>query len=456
MTSHDVEFFGIIESGYPTVPYGPDRESRSVYVDLPNREHYDPIAGQKALETQLDNLIRLEKLGFDGIFVTEQHNGPIGLLPNVMVGGAWLAAHTERVKIVLGGPLLNAYQSPIRLAEEIAMLDTLSRGRVVVGLPMGLGQQYHSLGMNPATARERHAEGYDLLAKALTEPGPFTWRGKYFNQNYVNIWPRPAHDIEFFLPSGGSLETLRLAAQRRISYQSVLSDWDSIAKTLGRFRDMCREEGYEPDPRQSTAVIEMHVAETDEIARREFEGSALWNYQNYFEATLQDSFPPGYTSDRSYRAILGSGYGLDTKSMTYEDLLEQNWAIAGSPATVIEKLEEFIAKTGVGRINLSFSVGAKKDWLLHKTTTIFAEEVLPHFRSTGLPLSESDERTGHGYRTNLEFATSVRRDVPPPTIVKDGYYQDAWKFGLEGADARIRPREAALEPVTVGVPGAGR
>ncbi|GAA1654546.1 LLM class flavin-dependent oxidoreductase [Georgenia ruanii] len=451
MTTHDVEFIGAIESGYPNVPYGPDRHSRSLYVDLPNGEYYDPIAGQKALETQLENLVHLEKLGFDGVTLTEQHNGPIGLGPNSMVSAAWLAAHTDRAKIVVGGPLINAYQSPIRLAEEIALVDTLSKGRLVIGLPMGLGQQYHSLGMNPATARERHAEGYELLTRALTEPGPFTWRGKFFNQNYVNIWPRPAHPVELYLPSGGSLETLQVAARRRIGYQSVLSDWNTIAKTLEKFRDLCRAEGYEPDPRQSSAVIEVHVAETDEIARREYEGIALWNYQNYFEGTLEDSFPPGYTSARSYRAILGSGYGLDTKAMTYDDLLEQNWAVAGSPATVREKLEEFIDKTGVGRLILTFSLGAKKDWLLRKTTTIFAEEVLPHFRSTGLPLSESDQRTRYGYRTALEYAASVRRDVPTPTIVKDGYYQDAWKYRQEGTDARIRPREQAPEPVAAAV-----
>ncbi|WP_091470977.1 LLM class flavin-dependent oxidoreductase [Paenarthrobacter nitroguajacolicus] len=440
MTTQDVEFFGLIESGYPNVPYGPDRDSKSLYVDLPNHEFYDRMAGQRAIETQLENLVYMEKLGFDGAFITEQHNGPIGLLPNVLVAGAWLAARTSRIKLVLGGPLLNAYQSPIRLAEEIALVDTLSNGRVVVGLPMGLGQQYHSLGLNPATARERHNEAYELLSKALTEPGPFTWRGKYFNQNYVNVWPRPAHDIEFFLPSGGSLETLQLAAKRRIAYQSVLSDWGTIAKTLEKFRDLCREEGYEPNPRQSTAIVEVHVAESDEIAKREFEGPALWTYQNYFEGALGDNYPPGYTSPRSYQAILESGYRLDFKALTYKDLTDHNMVISGSPSTVKEKLEEFIEKTGVGRVGLTFGVGSKKDWLLRKTMTIFAEEVMPHFRSKGLPLSETDDKDNrYGYRTALEYSSKVSPDLLDPTIVKEGYLHNAYTYRQEGFDSRIQP-----------------
>lgn len=431
-----VEFFGFVESGYPQIPYSGDRPSKTAYIDLPN-SHYDPIQGQRNMETQLEVLASMEQYGLDGALFSEQHNGPIGTIANGLVGAAWLAARTDRIKIVVGGPIMNAYQSPIRLAEEIAVVDTMSKGRLMIGLPMGLGQAYHSLGMNPATARERHKESHDLLVKALNEPGPFTWRGRFFNHNYVNIWPRPAHKVEFIMPSGGSLETMELCAKRGYAYQTLLKHRPSMIATMNRFRDLCRKEGYEPDPRQSVAVVELHVAETDEIACREVEAQLLWNYQSYFESAYTELFPPGYTSTRSMRAILSEGYGTDTKTMTLKDLTDNNWAIVGSPRTVIEKLEELIGETGAGRVILWFTTGIKQRWLLDKCLTLFSEEVLPHFRKSGLPLSESEPR--YGFRSSLEYEAKRRKDVPPPTIVKDGYLVDVYRHSIDPEGARLHP-----------------
>lgn len=435
---HDVEFFGTVEGVYPNIPYSGDRPSKSIYIDLPNT-YYDPIQGQNVLENTLDVLVSMEKYGLDGVAFTEQHNGPINPFPSGMVAAAYIAARTSRLKIVASGPLLNAYQSPIRLAEEIALVSQMSHGRLIVGLPMGLGQQYHSLGMNPATARERHKEGHDLLAKALSEPGPFTWRGKFFNQNYVNVWPRLDHKVDFLLPSGGSLETLELAAQRRYTYQTVLNHRPLMKATMDKFRELCRKEGYEPDPKQSACVIQVHVAETDEIARKEVEAEYLWDYQNYFETSAVETFPPGYTSLNSMKAILSNGYGLDTKKMTLQDLIDNNWVVVGSPQTVIEKLEETILETGCGRVLLNFSTGIKKRWLLDKCLTIFSQEVLPHFRKNGKPL---DERTSpQGFDTTMEYAVKRRKDVPSPAIVRDGYLIDIWKNAIPGEDPVIRKWE---------------
>lgn len=441
---HDIEFFGFLESGYPKVPYAGSRPSKTVYVDLPN-SLYDPVEGQRAIETQLEMLVRMEDLGYDGVVYTEQHNGPIGLGPNALVTASWLAAQTKRVKIWANGPLITAYQTPVRLAEEAAWVDTMSKGRLMLGLPLGLGQQYHSLNMNPATARERHAEAHDLLVKALNEPGPFTWRGKHFNHNYVNIWPRPAHKIDFVLPGGGSLETLELAAKRRYTYQTVLNYRPAMIQFIEKFRELCRAEGYEPKPQQIATVVEVHVAETDELARQESEAIFLWNYQNYFEAAEHEGFPPGYSSMRSMRSMRSQGFGVDTKRMTFDDLRKHNWIIAGSPQTVIEGLEQLIDDTGTGRIILNFSNGAKPRWLIEKTATIFAEQVLPHFRQ-----DRPVRGLGRGYETAAEYAALRRAENPDPTIVRDGHLTDVWRDIWDPQGARIEPWTEPSAAVEVG------
>ena len=430
----EVEFFGFVDNAYRHVPYAGTRKSN--YIDLPNT-HYDPIEGQRAMETQLELLASLEKYGLDGAVFSEQHNGPIGLLGNPMMAAAWLAARTERIKIVANGPLLNAYQNPVRLAEEIATADTMSGGRLVVGFPMGHGMQHHSTGINPATARERHREAHDLVLKALREPGPFEWKGRFFNLPYVNLWPKPMHDMEFIMPGGGSLETLKLAAERRYTYQNALSPLPAMVKTLSRFRDLCREAGYEPDPRQSAAVINVHVAETDKQARQEVEALELWNYQNFFRSATHDNFPPGYVSINSLRAMRSGGYrSTPISEMTYDGLLENRWLISGSPETVTATLKDTIEQLGAGRIIMGLSTGIKPRWMVDKSLGLFSEQVLPHFRANGKPLATSEKA---GYNSALEYATKRRQDVPAPTAARDGYLIDVTKAHLDDVDARLEP-----------------
>lgn len=437
-----VEFLGFVDNAYPHVPYAGERKSN--YITLPN-EHFDPIEGQRVVNRQLELLASLEGYGFDGAVFSEQHNGPIGLWGNPMMAAGWLAARTSHMKIVVNGPLINAYQNPIRLAEEIASADLMTGGRLVLGFPMGHGMQYHSTGMNPGTARERHREAHDLLVKALREPGPFAWEGKHFNIPYVNLWPKPLQtELDCILPGGGSLETLKLAAQRRYSYQNALAPLESMRKTLERFRDLCREEGYEPAPKQSAAVINVHVAETDEVARREVESLELWNYQNFFRSPMHDNFPPGYISISSLRAARAGGYrSTPISEMTYDDLLENRWLIAGSPQTVTDLLADTVERLGLGRVVLGLTTGIKPRWMVDKMLALFSEEVLPHFRPDGKPLWADQQLPGAS--TSLEYAVRRRQDAPAPTAVKDGYLIDVSRAHLEGVDARIRPWPASTE-----------
>lgn len=430
---NDVEFIGFIDAAYPKVPFAGNRKSN--YIDLPNT-NYDPIEGQRVMEDQLQLLASLERYGFDGAAFSEQHNGPIGLWGNPMIAAGWLAARTERIKIVVNGPLLNAYKNPVRLAEEIAAVDTMSGGRLMLGFPMGHGMQHHSHAINPATARERHREAHDLVTKALREPGPFEWKGKYFNVPYVNLWPRPMHDIEFILPGGGSLETLQLAAQRRYTYQNALSPLPAMVKTMERFRELCREEGYEPDVRQSAALINVHVAETDAEARREVENLILWDYQNFFRSVTHDNFPPGYVSEKSLRAMRSGGYrSTAPEDMNYDMLLENRWLIAGSPETVREALQDTIEQLGTGRVLLGFTTGVKPRWMVDKTLQMFAEEVLPHFRGRGRSLA--DEQPRAGYANRLEYGIRRAPNQPAPAAMRDGQLIDVTRGHLDGVNAAI-------------------
>lgn len=409
------EFNVILDGAYPEVPFAGRRKSN--YINLPNST-YDPAIGQRVLEDQLETLAALEALGYDGAVISEQHNGPIGVLGNPMLAGAWLAARTQRIRIGVIGPIINNYITPIRLAEEIAIVDTMSRGRLTVGLPMGHGMQYHSFGViSPAIARARYREAHELLIAAMTRPGPFEFNGDFFQIPYVNLWPKPLQQPHppIVIPAGGSLETLQLIARHRYTYLCVLNPRPTLLRNLERLRELCREEGYELDPSQIALVIGIHVAETDRQARLESEPHDLWQFQNFFQSPMHDNFPPGYLTAKSLAGVLAGGYrSRPMNELTFDDLVDNGWVIVGSPETVAERLKHALEETGAGRLIIGANAGSKSRWLTMKSLTMFAEEVIPRLRPGGDPSWAGKPLTG--YETNAQYGARRPDDAPAPAI----------------------------------------
>jgi alkanesulfonate monooxygenase SsuD/methylene tetrahydromethanopterin reductase-like flavin-dependent oxidoreductase (luciferase family) len=277
----------------------------------------------------------------------------------------------------------------------------------------------------------------------MTDPGPFEWKGKYFHVPYVNLWPQPLQQPHppIFIPAAGSRETLAMCARYHYTYQAVLTPRPVLLKNCELFRELCREEGYEADPKQIAAVIHVHVAETDKQARLEAEGHMLWQYQNFFRSPFEDSFPPGHVSVNSLRGMAaGAGYrSKDMAEMNWDDLLEADWLVAGSPETVAERLDELTSEMRAGRLILAFNAGSLDRWLVTKSMTIFAEQVLPKFRPDGLAVWQREKAVG--YQTNAEYA--ARRPVETLDPVAD--YGEQGMLSVREAhveDLRTDPRPA--------------
>jgi len=126
---------------------------------------YDSEIGTAALRGMVERVRFVEQLGFDWISLSEHHYSPRILTPSPVVSATWLAAHVERIKIAMLGPIVPV-SNPIRIAEELAMLDTLAPGRIVVGLLRGTTNEYLSYDLNPADAAKRAP---DFLSAELTQ-----------------------------------------------------------------------------------------------------------------------------------------------------------------------------------------------------------------------------------------------------------------------------------------------
>lgn len=413
----NLEFHATCDVSYTALPELD--AGQTLTIDLPT-EYHRASHSQRTLEEILLTTQMLERLGFDGATLTEQHGGAVGIVGNALQAAAWVAGQTSGIRINAVGPILNAYLSPVRMAEEAAFADLVSHGRLTIGLPLGVGSQYHSYGItNPAKARSRHREAHDLFIKALTHEGPFAWNGEHYHVPHVNLWPRPIQDPHppIWIPAAGSRESLQLAAERGYVYQTVFVPWELLLNNAEMFRGLCREQGYEPQRDQIAAFFQVYVAETDDQARREYEPMLLWQYQNVFAHPFHDSFPPGYVSEAGLRGVFSGGYrseDADPARMTWERLIDENWLIAGSPETVRNRLEELTDALGAGRVVIDTS--SLPLWQKEKSLTLLAEEVMPAFREPdGLPVWARSSSAGH-----TSISEAVAREGDPlgrPSVI---------------------------------------
>src|ERR1700744_3754157 len=259
------------------MPYRPldmaaRRKERSAWVVLPN-SLYDPVKGAKEYKSYIDQLVYAEELGFDVIAVNEHHQTAYGMMPAPNLIASALIQRTKRVKIAVLGRALPLTNNPITIAEEFAMLDNLSEGRLITGFVRGIGTEYHATGLNPAFSHERYQEAHDLIVAAWTKPGPFEFEGQHYNYRYVNLWPRPYQTPHppIWIPSQGSSETIQWAADpsRKYPFLVTFSASKLVIRYLNMYRDQARQFGYEGSGNQFGWATPVYVADTDERARAE-------------------------------------------------------------------------------------------------------------------------------------------------------------------------------------------
>jgi alkanesulfonate monooxygenase SsuD/methylene tetrahydromethanopterin reductase-like flavin-dependent oxidoreductase (luciferase family) len=290
--------------------------------------------------------------------------------------------------------------------------------------------EYFSYSENPTYARDKFWEAHDLILKAWTEPGPFEWEGEHFHLRYVNPWPRPLQQPHppIWVPGVGSLETIDEAAKRRYTFMQVYAPRWLLVKALQLYRQIAEEKyGYEPSPYQLGSAIPTYVAETDEQAHREARPHLTWLFRNGLQHPSYFAFPPGGMSKKSFRNFVGTIIEKNIKplhELTYEDLIEQEYVIVGSPESVIEQLERFQQASGAGvLVGAGGQWGAMPSWMALKNMQIMAEEVMPHFRPPdGKPIWAREEPKVP--QTLSEHAATVRPALSPRIRFDDETYID--------------------------------
>lgn len=375
-----MKFFCFHLMPWDRLPEDFEQRYRSAWTWLPNAL-FDPEHGGQLYNRYLDELILAEELGFDGVCVNEHHQNAYGTMPSPNLIASILARQTSRVKIAVVGNALPLYNPPTRVAEEFAMIDCISGGRLIAGMVVGGGPEYYSFSVNPTFARSMYQEALDLIIRAWTEDGPFEHYGQHYKLRNVNPWPRPIQKPHppIWVPGAGSQETIDFVAERRYSYMGIpYFHLEFFKRNFDGFRVACQKNGYQAHPEQMGWLLPIYVAESDEQAWQEYE-KHLW----YFAHKLLKGlliFPPGYTSSRSMARIAGALKKFMSSLETRQQVEEGLYALVGSPETVRDRLIEAIQYLGVGNLLGLFQLGSLPAELTRKNMTLFAEQVMPAVR----------------------------------------------------------------------------
>ncbi len=364
-----------------------------------SNNHFDPQKGADLYNEYLDEYEYCEEIGFDGLMLNEHHNTPTCMGAAMNLEAAILARITKSPKIVLLGNPLPIFDNPVRLAEELAEIDMISRGRLVSGFVRGTGVESLATNTNPLHNRERFQEAHDLVIKTWTTPGPFRWEGKHYHFRVVNPFELPLQKPHppVWIPGTGSPETLVWCAEHRYPYIFLETDREATQDMQAIYAETAHEYGYEPGPEHVGYLLRIHVQDTDEKAREVGKGFLVGNVGVGRVPLPNDyMFPTGYGSrDNRYLKMrerirsdpFRSG-GVD--AATYEAILDANRMVIGNPDTVVRKLREVLSDIRPGILGVWTNDGSIGHKDAMRCLELMGQEVLPALREIGDELELTD------------------------------------------------------------------
>ena len=380
--------------GFDLLPYPEHLDHLKVDGELPYplpRKHFRPALAVSNYREHLDAWALMEELGFDGVGFNEHHTSPYGLMtsPNIMAAAA--SQRLKRMQILIYGNLLPIHD-PLRLAEELAMLDCLSGGRLISGFARGIPREYKAYNVPLAESRARFEEAWEIIKRAWTEE-VFSYAGKFWSYKDVAIWPRPVQQPHppIWVPVTTSQETLEWAARENAPITP------GAVATLPARQDMVRyyaaclaRHGRTITPEHVVAPANVYIADSREQALKEAGPYMLYFFHTLFShgnlsnvgAQRQSGYVReerlGWLRPENREAFLRSLQGF--RQVTLEDLKHNERLCWGSPAEVAETLIGLGEALGANTLLVQFNQGAMPHEMFVRQLRRFAAEVLPAVR----------------------------------------------------------------------------
>ncbi len=394
----------------------------------------------------LDEYCYAEEVGFDSLMLNEHHGNPFCMGSVMNVEASILARITSKAKIVLIGNPLPVLKHPLRMAEELAEIDLISRGRLVAGWVRGAGSEQFFNNANPAYNREMFNEAHDFIIQAWTKPGPWRYEGKHFHYRHVNPWVLPYQKPypQMWIPGVLSPETVKWAAEHNYPYLALVTALSPTCDLLDYYADVAAENGYQAGPENFGYLIGVFCAETDEKAQELGKGFLFGGGASAFSRP-EHTLPPGYNSKNAIRLLAkrpsGGWVGVDSDRLkeiqtgrkekskdlnevrqkllkSYKRAQDDYLMIIGSPKTVIEKIKTMMRVLRPGVFSCFSVQGPVSNEDRLTSVRLLAQEVMPALKEYAKEIDLVDPFTRRPGSVKLQPGTK-RLPVVDRTPLKD-------------------------------------
>jgi alkanesulfonate monooxygenase SsuD/methylene tetrahydromethanopterin reductase-like flavin-dependent oxidoreductase (luciferase family) len=350
-----------------------------------SNKYYDSMAGSELYRNYLEQYRLAEEVGYDAVMTNEHHYAPFCMQTRCNITTSFIAAQTERVWLLQLGNPLPLWDNPVQLAEEIAMIDMMSGGRLISGIVRGGGNEQLAMNVNPAYNRERMAEAHDLIIKAWTVRGPWRWEGVHYQHRVVNPWALPLQKPHprIFMPGVVSKETIVFAAEHGYPFVCLNTTIPDTKAIFDLYAKVAEQSGYQAGPEHRGYLLRCHVAETDEKAYEharhlfwmagEFTGLSkpIWNA------------PTGYTGYETRKAAQARQKIFRGEALGGEPGPD---FLCGTPDTFLRKLRVWMEETRPGTLIFWTNDGRLTQEDSLKCIRMMGTDILPAVREMGKEL----------------------------------------------------------------------
>lgn len=398
-----------------------------------SNKFYDREKAAHDYNFYLDEACFVEEVGFDGIALNEHHGNPFCSGSVVNIEAAVLARITSKAKIIIIGNMLPGVKHPLRVAEELATIDTISRGRLVSGWVRGAGSEQFFNNANPTYNREMFNEAHSFIMDCWTKEGPWRYEGKHFHYRHVNPWVKPYQEMpQQWIPGVLSAETVMWCAEKQYPYLGLGTALGPTCDLWDMYADKSAELGYQAGPENFGYLLPIFCADTDEKAQEIGKGFVFGGGQNAFSRP-EHTLPPGYNSKSAIRMLGqqpgGSWLGVSKEKMMagaddswdasaydalkakliagYEKVQDNMQIVVGSPETCAQKIKDILSVIRPGVFTCFAVQGNVSDKDRLRSVELLGKEVLPDVRK----FADENELFGPFDRTpgSVKLAPGTKR-----------------------------------------------
>jgi alkanesulfonate monooxygenase SsuD/methylene tetrahydromethanopterin reductase-like flavin-dependent oxidoreductase (luciferase family) len=377
---------------FDLLPYKEHVHHLRVNGELPwplGKQYFNPDVAVASYAEHLDAWEEMDRLGYDGVAFNEHHTSPYGLMnsPNLLAAAA--AMRTKRLKLAMYGNALPLHD-PLRLAEELSVLDCLSNGRIISGVVRGIPREYRVYNVNPKESRDRFEEAWDIIQHAWMDE-VLNYEGQFWTYRDAAIWPRPVQrpHPDVWVPVTSSKETIEWAGKHNFKITPGGTNHRGAREDIIRyFAKQLERNGHQITPNHLVISLDVYVADSKEQAFQEagpywhYFYTTLFSHGNITETKLQSQIHYVSSSAHNYlrpenRAAV-AGEREDYRGITMEKLRARivNWPW-GSPEEVRDRIIETMDQAGANILLINMNRGAMPHDMYLNQIRRFAKEVLP-------------------------------------------------------------------------------